>query len=59
MRFVYDENGSGCIWRADYYLTTTVKASEALPDKAFEVFLQNAGNLCDTNQTLAPQGFSV
>ena len=25
--------------------------------KASEVFLQNGGNLCNTNQTLAPQGF--
>ena len=59
MRFVYDENESGCIWRADYNLTTTAKTSEALSYKASEVFLQNAENLCDTNQTLAPQGFSV
>ncbi len=35
------------------------KISEDLPCKASEVFLQNAKNLCDTNQTLAPQGFPV
>jgi len=33
------------------------KTSEALSDKASEVFLQNGGNLCNTNQALAPQGF--
>ena len=33
------------------------KTSEALSDKASEVFLQNGGNLCNTNQTLALQGF--
>ncbi len=59
MRFVYDENGSDCIWRADYYLTTIAKTSEALPCKASEVFLQNGKNMCNTNQTLAPQAFRL
>jgi len=30
-----------------------------MPCKASEVFLQNAKNLCDTNQTVALQGFPV
>ena len=30
------------------------KISEALPCKASEVFLQNAKNLCNLNQALAP-----
>ena len=33
------------------------KISEVLPCKASEVFLQNAKNLCNLNQALAPQGF--
>ena len=35
------------------------KTSEVLPCKASEVFLQNAEYLCDTNRTVALQGFPV